>query len=546
MKEKPIEILFQYLEAFAPHNEPLGAIKGHEMEIMLNVERPYPPLLRRTAYPASPRAREALERHINELMKPGVLRKVGHNEEVKVIAPVIITWHIDKSMMVGDFRALNTYTIPDRYPHPGIHETLTQLSKAKLITSMDSLKVFHKNVLTPHARKLFRVIAHCGIYEYLRMPFGIKNSPSHYQRMMNTICPHELSEGWLIIYIDDIIIFSETWQSHSERLSLVLMKILQLNMKISLKKFNSGFQELKALGHVVSGMSLGVDKAKVAVVLLKQMPQNKKEMMSTLGFATYCRQHLKDFAIHAKLVYTIYWKLPLKLYIDACGEGLGAALNKFQIVNDKPYEGPICFISIQIKLTEARYGASQMECLFLLWALESIHYYLDDGVCEVITNCNAVKSLLNMKTPNRHMLRWRIAIKDYIGNMTIVHKAGNIHKNADSLTRCAVPNTPDNPSFVPTCSDPQIPNEGINITDIGTEFFREVRDSYKLDKDCHILIFLYLTNTAKMQLWLILCMIFVKHLMTMEDSISLIVSYIIHLSTHVSGSCVVDCQLMSG
>ncbi|MBW0533829.1 hypothetical protein O181_073544 [Austropuccinia psidii MF-1] len=93
MKEKIIEILFQYREAFASDNEPLGAIKGREVEIMLNLERPYPPLLRIPAYPASPRAREALESHINELMKPGVLRKAGHNEEVEVTAPVIITWN---------------------------------------------------------------------------------------------------------------------------------------------------------------------------------------------------------------------------------------------------------------------------------------------------------------------------------------------------------------------------------------------------------------------------------------------------------------------
>ncbi|MBW0592010.1 hypothetical protein O181_131725, partial [Austropuccinia psidii MF-1] len=161
MKEELIEILFQYREAFASDNEPLGAIKGHEVDIMLNVERPYPPLLRRPAYPASPRAREALESHINELMKLGVLRKVGHNEEVEVTTPVIITWHNDKSRMVGDFRALDSYTVPDRYPIPIIHETLTQLSKAKFITSMDALKGFHQNVLTPHARKLLRIIAHC-------------------------------------------------------------------------------------------------------------------------------------------------------------------------------------------------------------------------------------------------------------------------------------------------------------------------------------------------------------------------------------------------
>ncbi|MBW0517446.1 hypothetical protein O181_057161 [Austropuccinia psidii MF-1] len=272
---------------------------------MLNVERPYPPLLRRPAYPASPRAREALENHINELMKLGVLRKAGQNEEVEVTTPVIITLHDDKSRIVGDSRTLNPYTIPDRYPIPRIHETLTQLSKATFITSMDSLKVFHQNVLTPHSRKSLRIISHFGIYEYLRMPFGIKNAPSHYQRMMNTIFPHELSEGWLIIYIDDIIICSETWQFHLERLSLVFKKILQVNMKISLKKSNFGFHKLKALGHVGSGLSLCVDKNKVAAVFLKQMPQDKQEMMSLLGFSSYYRQHLKDFAIHARSFYRI-------------------------------------------------------------------------------------------------------------------------------------------------------------------------------------------------------------------------------------------------
>ncbi|MBW0580211.1 hypothetical protein O181_119926 [Austropuccinia psidii MF-1] len=164
MKEELIEILFQYREAFASDNEPLGAIKENEVNIILNVERPYPPLLARPAYPASPRAREALESPINELMKLVVLRNVGHNEEVEVTTPVIITWHNDKSRMVGDFRALNTYTILDRYPIPRIPETLTKLSKARLIISMDALKGFHQIVLKPNARKLLRIIAHFGIY----------------------------------------------------------------------------------------------------------------------------------------------------------------------------------------------------------------------------------------------------------------------------------------------------------------------------------------------------------------------------------------------
>ncbi|MBW0516258.1 hypothetical protein O181_055973 [Austropuccinia psidii MF-1] len=112
-----------------------------------------------------------------------------------------------------------------------------------------------------------------------------------------------------------------------------------------------------------------------------------------------------------------------------------------------------------------------MECLFLVWALEKLHYYLYGSVFEAITDCNAVKSLLNIKTPNRDMLRWKIAIQEQRGNMTIVHKAGNIQKNVDGLSIWALFNTPDNPSYFPTGAEPEIPTEGINVTDVGTEFF---------------------------------------------------------------------------
>ncbi|MBW0592458.1 hypothetical protein O181_132173 [Austropuccinia psidii MF-1] len=128
------------------------------------------------------------------------------------------------------------------------------------------------------------------------MPFGIKNAPSHFQRMMNEIFPEEFSEGWLIIYIDDIIVCSKTCKEHMYRLTKALTKIQSVNMKISLKRCHFGFKELKALGHVVSGLSLGTDKNKVAAVLLEPMPQNKKEIQSFSGLEGYYRQHIKNFA----------------------------------------------------------------------------------------------------------------------------------------------------------------------------------------------------------------------------------------------------------
>ncbi|MBW0546604.1 hypothetical protein O181_086319 [Austropuccinia psidii MF-1] len=218
-----------------------GAIIGYEVDIILNIERPYPPLLRRPAYPEIPKSRKAQEIHIKELLDLGVIRKVGHNEEVDITTPVIVAFHNGKSRMIGDFRALNTYTVPDRYPIPKIQIALTLICEEVYITTMDALKGFHQNVVTPRAIKYLRIIVHCGVYEYLRIPFVIKNAPSHFQRMINEIFPKELSEGCLIIYIDVIIVCSKTWEEHMYRLSRVLTKIQSVNIKLSLKKCHFGF-----------------------------------------------------------------------------------------------------------------------------------------------------------------------------------------------------------------------------------------------------------------------------------------------------------------
>ncbi|MBW0492765.1 hypothetical protein O181_032480 [Austropuccinia psidii MF-1] len=146
MRHDHLDVLYTYKNALLSDNEPLHTIKGNEVDITLNIDRPYPQVLRRPTYTANPRAREASEKHIQELIQLGVPRKVSHDEEFEVTTPIIISWNNDKSRMVGDFRALNTYTIADRYPIPRIQETLTQLSKDKYIKSMDALKGFHRNV----------------------------------------------------------------------------------------------------------------------------------------------------------------------------------------------------------------------------------------------------------------------------------------------------------------------------------------------------------------------------------------------------------------
>ncbi|MBW0521155.1 hypothetical protein O181_060870 [Austropuccinia psidii MF-1] len=355
--------------------EPLGKIRGHDIELYLDVERPYPPMIRRPPYPESLETRKEIEKHINELLDMDFIRKIGHNEIVEITTPILITWNDGNSRLCGDFRALNNYTKADKYPLPRIPHALDKLGKARYITKIDCMNGFHQIGVKPNSMKLLIIICHMGIHEYTRMPFDIKNAPPYFQRMMETIFQEEILEGWMVVYIDEMIIYSEMWDAY-ERI--------------------------------------------------------KYELKNAPGLI------FPDF------------ELPFKLYIDAeCSQGLGAALHQRQLVDGEPREGNICYISRQLKYSEARYGATQTECLYSVWALEKLHYYMEGAVFEVCTDCTALKSLLNMKTTNRHMLRWQIALQEYRGNMTVICKKGKSHTNSDDLQRWPLENSKSNASYDP-------------------------------------------------------------------------------------------------
>ncbi|MBW0571339.1 hypothetical protein O181_111054 [Austropuccinia psidii MF-1] len=307
-------------------------------------------MLRRTPYPESLETRKEIEKHINELVDMDVIRKIGHNEIVEITTPALITWNDGKSRLCGYFKALNNYTKADTYPIPRIPHALSKLEKAKYMTKMDCMKGFHQNGVKPHSMKLLKIICHMGIYEYTRMPFCIKNAPAHFQRMMDTIIQEEILEGWMVVYMDDIILYAETLEDHEQYIDRVL--------------------KLLALGNKVSSLSLAIDQNKVVTVLQKPVPKSIKEMQSFLGFASYYRNHIKNFAYITSSVYKLCsrdvvfeitkerrdayerikdeltnapvlifpdFELPFKLYIDAaCSQGLGAALHQRQIVDGEP------------------------------------------------------------------------------------------------------------------------------------------------------------------------------------------------------------------
>ncbi|MBW0469601.1 hypothetical protein O181_009316 [Austropuccinia psidii MF-1] len=300
-----LKILRKNRPAFSIGEEPLGKIRGHDIEIYLDVERTYLPMLRRPPYPASLETRKEIENHINELLDMDVIRKIGHNQIVEITAPVLITWHDGRSRLCGHFRALNNYTNADRYPIPRIPHALDKVAKAKYITKMDCMKGFHTNGVKPNSMELLRIICHMGIYEYTRLPFGIKNAPSHFQRIMHTIVQEDIFEGWIVVYIYEIIIYSETWKDHLQYIDRGLNQCTPINLKISLKKCDFGQHELLALGHKVSGLSLAIDQSKVAAVLQQPVTRNIKQMQSFLGFSSYYRNQIKRIFHISNILYKL-------------------------------------------------------------------------------------------------------------------------------------------------------------------------------------------------------------------------------------------------
>ncbi|MBW0463216.1 hypothetical protein O181_002931 [Austropuccinia psidii MF-1] len=241
-------------------------------------------------------------------------------------------------------------------------------------------------------------------------------------------------------------------------------------------------------------------------------------MQYFLGFASYFRNHIKNFAHIASSLYKLCSKdvvfeitkerrdayerikheltnapvlifpefeLSFKLYIDAaCSQGLGAALHQRQIVDGEPREGIIFYISRQPKYSEARYGATQAECLCLVWALEKLHYYLRGAVSEVYTDCTALKSLLHMKTTNRQMLRWQIAIQEYRGNMNIIYKEGKKNFKFSEWE----PESGTSDSGNTDSEGTETPILGIGSSELNNEFFNAVMKTYAKHKQCGIFL----------------------------------------------------------
>ena len=335
--------------------------------------------------------------------------------------------------MCVDYRNLNSRTVKDSYALPRIEEIFDVLKGSKYFSMIDMKSGYHQKAIEEtHKERTAFTVGLLGFYEYIRMPFGLSNSPAMYQRLMEE-CLSNHNMTICIIYLNDLIVFADTFEEHLHRLDLVLTRLKQCNLKLSTEKCTFIQEKVGFLGHVVSADGIETDQEKIEKIKKWPSPSNADELRSFLAFAGYYRRFIKDFSKitrpladllpptttkkNNKKVPQWIWSakeqetfeklkvilssppilaypdfgLPFELHTDASSKGLGAVLYQTQ-GNQKKV---IAYASRSLTKTEKNYSAFKLEFLALKWAVtEKFADYLTLNHFIVLTDNNPLTYVL--------------------------------------------------------------------------------------------------------------------------------------------------------
>lgn len=424
------------------------------------------------SYPYPTSLRQEVEDQVNKLLEDGIIRKSRspYNSPVWIVPKKNDTSGKKKFRMVIDYRKLNTVTIADRYPIPEINEVLSQLGENRIFSVIDLKSGFHQIPLKESDVEKTAFSVNNGKYEFTRLPFGLKNAPSIFQRTLDDILREHIGRI-CYVYIDDIIIFSKDEKEHSEHIDTIFDTLTKANMKVQVDKCEFFKKQVEFLGFVVSSDGISTNPSKVQAIANFHYPQTIKDLRSFLGLSGYYRRFIKDYAKLAKpltsllrgeegrmskssskkiqiqlneeakaafnkikntliskdviLQYPDYSK-EFNLTTDASKYAIGAVLEQ----NGKP----ITFISRTLNKAEENYAVNEKEMLAIIWALNSFRNYLYGAAKVVIhTDHQPLTYALSNKNNNSKLKRWKAILEEY--NYELRYKPGKSNVVADTLSR---------------------------------------------------------------------------------------------------------------
>lgn len=244
-----------------------------------------------------------------ESMRTEIASQISKLLENKIIRPSISpysspVWIVPKKMdasgkrkyrMVIDYRKLNENTIEDKYPLPRIDEILDNLGRCTYFTTLDLAQGFHQIEVDSDSIEKTAFTIGNGHYEYVRMPFGLKNAPSTFQRVMDNVLREHLHRI-CFVYMDDIVIFSKSLQEHQQHIKLIFDKLRQYNLKVQLDKSEFACKTVKFLGHVITDKGIRPNPDKIEAIRKFPIPKTTKEIKAFTGLIGYYRRFISNFA----------------------------------------------------------------------------------------------------------------------------------------------------------------------------------------------------------------------------------------------------------
>ena len=415
--------------------------------------------VRQRPYPVPFAIRESMKAEVENMEKLGVIEE----SQSDYCSPSVIVRKPDGSHRYCiDFRKLNALTVLDSEPIPNQEAIIAKLGKCKFFTKFDLSKGFWQIPIATEHRHRTAFATERGLRQFVTMPFGLVNASSVFCRMMRKLLDginHAES------YIDDLVIYTDSWEQHLAVLQEVLDRLKLHNLTARPSKCFIGFQEINFLGQNVGQGIVKPQEVKINKILNVQRPQTKKELRSYIGMISYHRKFIQSFADQAKPLTDMLGKgqpsklkwsyaaeksfqffrqalskppvlqLPdmdkdMVLAVDSSGTGIGGVLMQ-------EHEGmlrPVMYISRKLKPAETRYSAIERECLALVWAVKTLHPFLYGKDFVLLSDHQPLMYLNSSKMNNSRVMRWALDLQVYRFTVKVIKGVDNC--TADYLSRC--------------------------------------------------------------------------------------------------------------
>ena len=413
------------------------------------------------SYRMSPKELDSLKEELDKLMELGYVRP----SKSPWAAPVLIVPKKDGALrLCVDYRALNRVTKKHKYPIPRVEELLDRLGNSVVFSSLDLASGYHQIRIQDESIEKTAFTTRYGQFEYVVMPFGLTNAPATFQNIMNKIF-HDMLDNFVIIYLDDILVFSKSAKEHKEHLEQVMEVLDNNNFQIKEKKCSFYQEEVRFLGFVVGKNGVSVDPEKVEVIRSIRAPKDVTSVRSFLGLVGFYRKFVLGFAEIASPLFNLLknnakfnWtakeetsfiglkealikattlSLPdfnkdFYLITDASGSAVGGILAQMQ-------EGilkPIAFESRKLSGAESNYPVHEQELLAVVHCAKVFRCYIEGRKTIVQTDHASLRYLKGQKNLSRRIARWMEFLESL--ELEFQYRPGRENQAADALTRLEI------------------------------------------------------------------------------------------------------------